>query len=49
MDINILKEAFRGNELVVNELNHMQQNICDKIEYYTAYQLMRKEVEKLIK
>jgi hypothetical protein len=40
----LLKSKCRDNALVQNELNHMEQNIENEIEYYTALRLIRTEL-----
>lgn len=39
-----LKQKCSDNEIVLNELDHMQKNMYDDIEYYTAYRLIRTEL-----
>ena len=43
---SILREGFSENELIVEELDHMQQNQYHDIEYYCAFRLLSQEVEK---
>lgn len=42
----ILRKKCLENELVLNELNHMEQNIWDEIEYYTSYRLICSELKE---
>ncbi|MFD0988602.1 hypothetical protein ACFQ1R_00710 [Mariniflexile jejuense] len=39
-----LKQKCANNEVVLNELNHMELNIYNEIEYYTAYRLICSEL-----
>lgn len=41
-----LRQKCVDNELVQNELNHMESNIDNEIEYYTAYKLICKELNE---
>ena len=41
---SILKYKCLENTIIVNELEHMELNIHDEIEYYTAFQLIWKEL-----
>lgn len=41
-----LKRKCADNELVINELNHMESNIYNDIEYYTAYRLICSELKE---
>lgn len=41
-----LKTKCAENELVLNELNHMELNIYNEIEYYTAFQLICTELKE---
>lgn len=41
-----LKQKCMDNELVLNELKHMESNIYNDIEYYTAFRLICKELRK---
>ncbi|SNB10761.1 conserved hypothetical protein [Flavobacterium psychrophilum] len=41
---NLLKDKCKDNKLVQNELIHMQKNIQDDIEYYTALRLISTEL-----
>lgn len=50
MDFSFFSSSLRSkcenNEVVINELNHMESNIYDDIEYYTAYRLIRAELRE---
>lgn len=39
-----LRQKCLDNQLVLDELNHMESNIHDEIEYYTAFRLICKEL-----
>ncbi len=41
-----LKLKCSENELVINELKHMENNIDDEIEYYSAFKLISKELKE---
>jgi hypothetical protein len=41
-----LKRKCADNELVLNELEHMESNMYNDIEYFTAYQLICKELKE---
>jgi hypothetical protein len=41
----ILKAKCTDNALILNELNHMESNIYNEIEYYTAYRLICLELK----
>lgn len=41
-----LKTKCSGNKLVMTELEHMERNIYDKIEYYTAFRLICNELNE---
>ncbi|AWH75613.1 hypothetical protein DCS32_00370 [Dokdonia sp. Dokd-P16] len=41
-----LKRKCAKNKLVLNELDHMEMNMYDDIEYYTAYQLICTELKE---
>ena len=41
-----LKRKCADNEIVMNELMHMELNMFDDIEYYTAFQLICKELKE---
>jgi hypothetical protein len=41
-----LKQKCMDNELVLNELKHMESNIYNDIEYYTAFRLICKELRE---
>jgi hypothetical protein len=41
-----LKQKCMDNELVLNELKHMESNIYNDIEYYTAFRLISKELRE---
>lgn len=43
---NILKSKCKENKLVINELKHMEENIYDEIEYYSALRLIIKELKE---
>jgi hypothetical protein len=40
-----LRQKCLDNELVLEELNHMESNIYNEIEYYTAFRLICKELK----
>lgn len=40
----LLKSKCKDNELVLGELNHMEKNIGNDIEYYTSLRLIRSEL-----
>ena len=42
----ILRDRCTDNDLVQNELNHMERNIDDEIEYYTSLRLICKELNE---
>ena len=42
----ILRGECKDNDLVQNELNHMERNIDDEIEYYTSLRLICKELNE---
>ena len=42
----LLRSKCSNNELVLSELNHMEQNICDEIEYYTSLRLICAELDQ---
>nr|WP_162988858.1 hypothetical protein [Pedobacter schmidteae] len=42
----VLKSKCQGNSLVLEELRHMELNIYDEIEYYTALRLISKELRE---
>ncbi|MDD2981894.1 MAG: hypothetical protein PHQ74_00765 [Crocinitomicaceae bacterium] len=42
----ILKRKCVDNVLVIRELNHMEENIYDDIEFYSAYYLICKELKE---
>ncbi|MES2557203.1 MAG: hypothetical protein V4604_13690 [Bacteroidota bacterium] len=46
MMCNILRENFSNDPLIIGEIDHMTQNRFDEVEYYSAYRLLRREVEK---
>ena len=35
-----------NNKIVINELNHMESNINNDLEYYTAYRLICTELKE---
>lgn len=41
-----LRQKCLGNKLVQDELNHMESNIYNDIEYYTAFRLICKDLRK---
>lgn len=41
-----LKRMCLDNELVIQELNHMEKNIWSEIEYYSSYKLICKELRE---
>lgn len=41
-----LKRMCADNKLVLEELNHMEKNIWDEIEYYSSYKLICKELRE---
>lgn len=41
-----IKQKCSDNSLVLDELNHMESNIYDDIEYYTAHRLICKELRE---
>jgi len=41
-----LKRKCADSELVISELNHMESNIYNDIEYYTAYRLICTELKE---
>lgn len=41
-----LKSKCMDNELVINELEHMENNLSNDIEYYTAFRLICKELKE---
>lgn len=41
-----LKSKCSDNKLVMDELEHMENNIYDEIEYYTAFRLICKELKE---
>lgn len=41
-----LKRKCADNKIILNELSHMELNIDDEIEYYTALQLIRTELKE---
>lgn len=41
-----LRSKCADNKLVLNELNHMESNIHNEIEYYTAYRLICTELKE---
>lgn len=43
---NSLRSKFSQNEIIQEELNHMQSNIYNDIEYFTAYRLIRAELNE---
>jgi len=40
-----LRQKYLDNKLVLEELNHMELNIDNEIEYYTAFRLISKELK----
>lgn len=42
----LLRGKCKDNELVLSELNHMEQNIWDEIEYYTSLRLICTELSE---
>ncbi|NQU52698.1 MAG: hypothetical protein HQ522_09190 [Bacteroidetes bacterium] len=42
----LLKKKCKDNQLVVNELNHMENNIWNEIEYYTSLRLICTELNE---
>lgn len=42
----ILRDRCKDNDLVQNELNHMERNIDNEIEYYTSLRLICKELKE---
>lgn len=42
----LLREKCKDNDLVQNELNHMERNIDNEIEYYTSLRLICKELNE---
>jgi len=42
----LLKKICKNNNLVLRELEHMEQNISDEIEYYTSLRLICLELKK---
>lgn len=45
--IPYLKKKYTNYNLIVEELSHMESNIHDDIEYYTAFKLLKKYLEDL--
>ncbi len=43
---SMLKVKCKSNDLVLSELEHMEQNILDEIEYYTSLRLICLELKK---
>lgn len=43
---NILKSKCEENNLVIKELKHMEENIYNEIEYYSALRLINKELKE---
>lgn len=41
---NILVDEFSENELIVDELNHMESNLYNDLEYYCSYRVIRNEI-----
>jgi len=42
----LLRDKCRNNQLIVNELEHMKNNISNEIEYYTSFNLICEELDK---
>lgn len=42
----LLKAKCQNNEIVLNELDHMERNINDEIEYYTSLRLVCRELNE---
>ena len=42
----ILKSKCQNNDLILGELEHMEQNISDEIEYYTSLRLICLELKE---
>lgn len=40
--ISGLEDRCKENEEAINEINHMKLNLDNDLEYYSAYQLLRK-------
>lgn len=42
---SLLKQKCSDNKLVIDELNHMSQNLNNDIEFYSSYYLIQKELK----